>query len=59
MSPVMPQATAKLWDALGVSDALGALAAQPIRETGTWGGLPAGTRVSSLAPLFPRVEQTA
>jgi methionyl-tRNA synthetase len=55
----MPQSTAKLWDALGVERSLGALTAQPIREAGVWGALQAGTTVSTLAPLFPRVEQTA
>ncbi|MDN3309820.1 methionine--tRNA ligase [Microbacterium oryzae] len=57
LSPVMPQATAKLWDALGVSGALGALADQPVREAGGWGGVPAGTKTGALQPLFPRVEQ--
>ncbi|MGA6126646.1 MULTISPECIES: methionine--tRNA ligase [unclassified Microbacterium] len=56
LSPVMPQSTATLWGALG---APGELTAQPLREAGTWGQLPAGTRVGSLAPLFPRVEQSA
>ncbi|GAA4188334.1 methionine--tRNA ligase [Microbacterium oryzae] len=57
LSPVMPQATAKLWDALGVSGALGALLEQPVREAGAWGGVPAGTKTGALQPLFPRVEQ--
>ncbi|MEW1834067.1 methionine--tRNA ligase [Microbacterium sp. NPDC079995] len=56
LSPVMPTSTATLWDALG---APGELTAQPLREAGAWGQLPAGTRVGALAPLFPRVEQTA
>ncbi|MFI8631569.1 methionine--tRNA ligase [Microbacterium sp. NPDC077663] len=56
LSPVMPASTATLWEALG---APGELAAQPLREAGTWGQLPAGARVGTLAPLFPRVEQTA
>ena len=59
LSPVMPQSTAKLWDALGAQGSLGELTAQPIREAGAWGVLQPGTTVSSLAPLFPRVEQTA
>src|SRR5690606_20161083 len=59
LSPVMPQSTATLWNALGVEVSLGALAAQPIREAGTWGILQPGTTVTALAPLFPRVEQTA
>ncbi|MFJ6678982.1 methionine--tRNA ligase [Microbacterium sp. NPDC091382] len=56
LSPVMPQSTATLWDALG---APGELSAQPLREAGKWGQLPAGSTVKTLAPLFPRVEQTA
>ena len=32
---------------------------QPIREAGGWGRLPAGATVNALAPLFPRVEQSA
>ena len=59
LSPVMPKATAKLWDALGAESALGALQAHPIREAGAWGILPTGTQVQTLAPLFPRVESTA
>jgi methionyl-tRNA synthetase len=57
LSPVMPIATAKLWAALGASDALGALLDQPIREAGEWGRLQPGTAVQTLTPLFPRVEQ--
>src|SRR5690606_29791772 len=59
LSPVMPQSTGKLWNALGAEDSLGALAAQPVREAGRWGTLQPGTTVTALAPLFPRVEQTA
>jgi len=57
LSPVTPQATAKLWTALGAEPALGALGAQPIREAGTWGRLPVGTATQPLQPLFPRIEQ--
>lgn len=59
LSPVMPQSTEKLWQALGVTDTLGALTEQPIREAGTWGVLRPGTTVNTLAPLFPRVEASA
>ncbi|MGF3056748.1 methionine--tRNA ligase [Microbacterium sp. YY-01] len=59
LSPVMPKATTTLWTALGAEDALGALTAQPIRDAGRWGQLPVGTKVHTLAPLFPRVESTA
>ena len=57
LSPVIPKATAKLWAGLGAHDALGPLDAQPLREAGDWGRLPAGTRVSALEALFPRIEQ--
>lgn len=59
LSPVMPQATEKLWVALGAAESLGRLQDQPIRDAGAWGALLPGTRVNSLAPLFPRVESTA
>ena len=56
LSPVMPIATAKLWQALGAVDALGSLDAQPLRSAGDWGQLPAGTITEALEPLFPRIE---
>jgi methionyl-tRNA synthetase len=58
LSPTIPTATAKLWDALGAGS-LGALEAQPIRESGVWGQLPAGSTVSALEGLFPRIETQA
>lgn len=58
LSPVMPQSTQKLWSALGAAETLGGLPDQPIREAGAWGGLRPGTAVSTLTPLFPRVEQS-
>jgi methionyl-tRNA synthetase len=56
LSPIIPKATATLWTALGAEDALGALDAQPLREAGHWGLLPAGTKVGTLEALFPRIE---
>ncbi|MFD1722680.1 methionine--tRNA ligase [Amnibacterium endophyticum] len=56
LSPVLTRTTALLWSALGAEGALGALHEQPLREAGAWGLLPAGTRVSALAPLFPRID---
>ncbi|WP_210507019.1 methionine--tRNA ligase [Naasia sp. SYSU D00057] len=56
LSPVIPKSTAKLWTSLG---APGALADQPIRTAGDWGQLPAGSAVSPLEALFPRIEQEA
>ena len=59
LSPVMPESTEKLWIALGAAESVGRLQDQPLREAGGWGVLKPGTSVNGLAPLFPRVEQTA
>lgn len=56
LSPFIPGATAKLWTALG---APGALDDQDIRAAGEWGQLPAGSTVTALPPLFPRIETEA
>ncbi len=54
LSPVMPQSTATLWQALGAD---GELVEQPLREAGRWGQLAPGSVVSKPAPLFPRIEE--
>jgi methionyl-tRNA synthetase len=59
LSPVIPEATLKLWIALGAEDELGALDEQRIREAGDWGQLPAGTTVNGLEALFPRIDTDA
>jgi methionyl-tRNA synthetase len=59
LSPVMPESTEKLWVALGAAESIGRLQDQPLREAGAWGVLKPGTSVNGLAPLFPRVEQSA
>lgn len=56
LAPVVPEATTKLWSALGAQETLGELSEQPIREAGTWGQLPAGAAQHALAVLFPRIE---
>ncbi|GAA2178996.1 methionine--tRNA ligase [Leucobacter tardus] len=56
LSPVIPEATAKLWAALGAEATLGALDQQPLRESGTWGRLVSGTEQQPLAVLFPRID---
>lgn len=53
LAPVIPEATAKLWTALG---ATGALDDQLIRSAGDWGQLAPGSTVSALDALFPRIE---
>lgn len=59
LSPVIPTATTKLWEALGVVEGLGEVTAQPLRRAGEWGQLPPGTRVGTLDALFPRIETEA
>ncbi|WP_411700423.1 methionine--tRNA ligase [Conyzicola sp.] len=56
LSPVIPEATAKLWNALGAPAGLGDLTDQVIVDAGHWGQLPAGSRLGTLEPLFPRIE---
>ena len=56
LSPVIPEATAKLWAALG---AAGSLDDQPVRSAGDWGQLAPGAKFTALEALFPRIEQEA
>jgi methionyl-tRNA synthetase len=57
LSPFMPEATQKLWHALGTEVSLGALVDQRVFEAGARGVLPVGSHLGELEPLFPRVEQ--
>ncbi len=57
LSPIMPTSTQKLWDALGLGEALGELTDQHLSRAGQWGITPAGIRVSALDSLFPRIEE--
>ena len=53
LSPVIPEATAKLWTALGAE---GSLDDQIVRSAGDWGQLAPGSQLVPLEPLFPRIE---
>jgi methionyl-tRNA synthetase len=53
LSPVIPEATGKLWTALG---AAGSLDDQLVRSAGEWGQLAPGSTLVPLEPLFPRIE---
>ena len=54
--PILPYATAKVWQQLGLGDI--ELAARNGQLTNLeWGGLKPGTRLGSLAPIFPRAEK--
>ncbi|MET4783370.1 methionine--tRNA ligase [Glaciihabitans sp. UYNi722] len=52
LAPVIPDAAAKLWAAIGGS---GAVADQDVRAAYDWTGAPTVTALES--PLFPRIEQ--
>jgi methionyl-tRNA synthetase len=56
LSPFIPGATAKLWTALGAAASLGELDDQNVRQAGAWGQLPAGSTLSPVEALFPRIE---
>jgi len=56
LSPIIPEATAKLWTALGAPSGLGELDSRNIENAGDWGQLPAGSLVATLEALFPRIE---
>lgn len=56
LNPVTPKASAVLWDSLGAEATLGALADQRLDKLARWGQLPAGTRITKSASLFPRIE---
>jgi methionyl-tRNA synthetase len=53
LTPVLPSATQRVWDQLGIA---APLAAQRLEDARRWGGLPAGTRIRLGPPLFPRIE---
>jgi methionyl-tRNA synthetase len=57
--PVMPKATASLWDQLGAAPGLGALAEQRVQHSGDWGQLVPGATITKGAALFPRLEDPA
>ena len=53
IAPIMPAAAARLWQQLGMPEALGA---QRLPGAGAWGGLAPGTRTAKGESLFPRLE---
>jgi methionyl-tRNA synthetase len=57
LHPVMPRATARLWESLGAEPGLGPLAAQRVQDAGGWGRLPVGATVTKGDVLFPRLEE--
>ncbi|HEY1659770.1 MAG TPA: methionine--tRNA ligase [Candidatus Sulfotelmatobacter sp.] len=52
--PVMPEATAKIWQQLGLGDI------QKLDLTHlAWGELPEGTKLGEIQPVFPRADKSA
>ncbi|MBI3429458.1 MAG: methionine--tRNA ligase [Actinobacteria bacterium] len=56
---VMPATCEILWQSLGANESIGALADQKIEDVHKWGQLPAGSRVTKSAVLFPRLDVIA
>jgi len=54
LTPVLPAATRRVWEQLGIS---APLAAQRLDDARRWGGLPAGIQIRPGPPLFPRIEK--
>jgi methionyl-tRNA synthetase len=52
--PVMPGATAEVWQQLGLPDSPAAIDPATLK----WGELPAGTAIGEVKPLFPRIDKT-
>ncbi|MDR7420323.1 MAG: methionine--tRNA ligase [Armatimonadota bacterium] len=53
LSPVLPTATRRVWEQLGISQPL---ASQRLDNARRWGGLPVGLAVRPGAPIFPRID---
>jgi methionyl-tRNA synthetase len=51
--PVMPEATQSIYSQLGLGNALVKVNPAELR----WGGLPEGTRIGEVVPLFPRLDK--
>ncbi|MDE3199410.1 MAG: methionine--tRNA ligase [Acidobacteriota bacterium] len=56
--PILPEATAKVWQQLGLGEIADA-AKNSFLTSVAWGGLKPGTKFGEPAPLFPRAEKDA
>lgn len=59
LHPIMPTTTQTLWESIGAQETMGDIAKQKIAEVARWGQLPAGSKVTKGAVLFPRLEEKA
>jgi methionyl-tRNA synthetase len=55
--PILPYATAKVWQQLGLGD-IETAAKNGELKTLTWGGLQPGTKLGPLSPIFPRADKS-
>jgi methionyl-tRNA synthetase len=53
LHPVMPQATTDTYGQLGLNESLASLNPAELK----WGGLPDGTRIREVKPIFPRIDK--
>lgn len=51
--PVMPEAAAKMWKQLGISENIENADIENIKE---WGNIPFGLKLGEAEPIFPRIE---
>lgn len=54
--PILPFSTARVWSQLGLGSIEAAATRGDLRNL-AWGGLPPGTRLGPLAPIFPRAPK--
>ncbi len=56
--PVLPDATARIWEQLGLGDIQDAVKNGDLASL-KWGGLKPGTKLGEVTPVFPRAEKDA
>ncbi len=55
--PILPYATARVWQQLGFEKSIEQAAADGELKNLTWGGLKPGTQLGPLGPIFPRADK--
>jgi methionyl-tRNA synthetase len=56
-NPIMPESSKKIWNVLGANESIGDIDKQNIDKVGTWGMLPAGSKVIKGEAIFPRLAE--
>ncbi len=57
LSPILPEATAKVWKQLGHKESIEEFAKSLKLKKIYWGGLKPGTKLGPLSPIFPRAPK--